>query len=106
MDEFYRSSEHRVEIPNIGQPQNSEILMLPNFPYEARSFPISGTAFFHDFGAFLADFGNHFPYMLIQDLTLSPDSSFGQIGPEREKLAFRFDLVVPVKPMAKEKEKL
>jgi hypothetical protein len=102
MDEFYRSGNYRVEIPNIGQPQKATILMLPDFPYKAQSFPISGTAFFHDFGVFLSAFENRFPYMQIQDLTLAPDSSFGQIGPEREKLAFRFELVVPVKPVAKD----
>ena len=73
--------------------------MLPKFPYRAAAFNLRGTAFFHDFGAFVADFENTFPYMRIQNIELDPASTSAATSSDHsEKLSFRMEIVALVSP--------
>ncbi len=90
---------YKVEIPQFSQidgPKDNSL--LPNFPYKQATLTIGGTAFFHDFGRFLADFENSFPYARVLNLTLEPVS--GLLHENREKLAFKMDISMLVKPGA------
>lgn len=89
----------RVEIPTFNPPQDVEMDLSPKFPYRAASFSIGGTAYYHDFGRFLASFENQFPYMRVQNLEIEPVPPGGAATPEeREKLTFRMEIVTLVKP--------
>jgi Tfp pilus assembly protein PilO len=88
---------YKVEIPQfsvIDGPRNTTI--LANFPYKQATLTIGGTAHFHDFGKFVADFENQFPYMRLMNLTLEPSS--GLQAADRERLSFRMEIATLVKP--------
>lgn len=85
--------KYAVDIPQISKDTVGPVGMFPNFPYQAATFKISGTAHFYDFGRFLRDFENQHPYFHIQNLDLEPDTS-----PNSEKVTFRMDVVTLIKP--------
>ncbi|MBI5385046.1 MAG: type II secretion system protein M [Verrucomicrobia bacterium] len=88
---------YAVDIPQISREMPSEVGTFPDFPYKAATFIVRGTAFYHDFGKFLADFENAFPYMRVQNLELDP--SPGQKAEDSEKLSFKLELVTLIKPV-------
>lgn len=49
-----------------------QYLLLPKFDYSAAAYTVEVRAFYHEFGKFLADFENSFPYMRIQSLQIWP----------------------------------
>ena len=89
---------YKVEMPQIGAPVVGEVRMFPDFPYTQAVVTVSGSAYYYEFGKFLADLENHFPYLRVQNLNLDP----GMAGnaDEREKLSFRMEIVTLVKPHA------
>jgi len=101
VDEFQRRKEYNVTIPTIGSYYESDIGLLPDFPYQGVVFSVQGSAFYHDLGRFIADFENAFPLIRVQNLSLQPDVTAGDFGPDRERLTFSFELVVPLKPTQK-----
>jgi hypothetical protein len=85
-----------VDIPQIGQPSPPvDMNLLPRFPYKQMSLRVGGTAYYHDFGKFIADFENQFPHVRVLNLTLEPSPAAGLS--EKEKLAFTMDIVTLVK---------
>jgi len=88
---------YHVDIPNIGQP--SEVMavdLLPGYPYKQIKLSLTGTAYYHDLGKFIADFENTFPHMRLVNLGVEP--SPGAATPEAaEKLGFRMDVIILVK---------
>lgn len=87
---------YRVDIPQFSQIDGpKEMNMLAGFPYKQANMTISGTAFYTDFGKFIADFENQFPYMRVLNLSLEPVPAL--VGSEREKLAFRMEIAALVK---------
>jgi Tfp pilus assembly protein PilO len=84
---------YKVEIPQYTPPGSSavEMNMLPKFPYKQFTVAISGTAYFYDLGKFIADFENEFPTSRILNLEITPASA--QNAEEKEKLAFKMDIV-------------
>ncbi len=89
----------KVEIPNFSREVLGDAQMFPNFPYKAAVFNIHGTAYYHDFGRFIADFENRFPFMRIQNINLEPAASSSATATEEvEKLSFQFELVALVNP--------
>src|SRR5271166_672865 len=77
---------YKVEIPQFSQIDGpKEMNMLPGFPYKQATMTISGTAFYADFGKFVADFENEFPYMRLLNLSLEPVSAAA--ASEKERLA-------------------
>jgi Tfp pilus assembly protein PilO len=86
---------YQVDIPQIGQPEMGDVDLLPNFPYKQVKFTVNGTAYYHDFGKFIAAFENTFPHIRIVNLTMDPVPP----GPDgsTEKLSFRIDIVALIK---------
>lgn len=87
---------HRVDIPQFSTIVEADTSLLPKFPYRQVTLTISGTAFFHDVGKFVADFENEFPHARIQNLEMEPAPPLA--GADKEKLTFRMDIVMLVKP--------
>lgn len=91
-------ANYRVDIPQFGRELPAEVGIFPKFPYRAALFSVRGTAHYHDFGKFLADFENAFPFIRIQNIELVPAAeSSREIG---EKLNFRMELLTLVRPVA------
>ena len=92
---------HEVKIIEVTRPVKGEVGVLAQFPYPAAIFTVRGSGFYHDFGKFLADFENRFPYFRVQNLTLAPGSD-SVVGPDAasasENLSFRMDIVALIKP--------
>lgn len=99
--DFKSKRDYKVEIDPTGEPKEGDIGSLPDFPYQAMEFKLYGRAFYHDFGSFIAEFENEYPYMRLQNLDLKPDGNVGRYGPGRERLTFSVEVVVPVKPLEK-----
>ena len=91
----FNVASYKVEMPQFGNPVIGEVNMLSGFPYRQVSFGVGGTAYYYDFGKFLADLENHFPYMRVQNLALEPGG--GSTPEEKEKLSFHMDLITLVK---------
>jgi len=95
---------HDVNIIEVARPAKGEVGVLAQFPYAAAIFSVRGMGYYHEFGKFLADFENRFPYFRVQNLSLSAgsegstgaSSSVAQSG--EEKLSFKMDIVALIKP--------
>jgi hypothetical protein len=88
---------YRVDIPQFSQIDGpKDVSMLPAFPYKQVNMTISGTALFQDFGRFVTDFENQFPYVRVLNLTLEPAP--GTTPGDREKLSFKLEVAALVKP--------
>lgn len=88
---------YKVEIPQFSQIDGpKDVPMLAGFPYKQINMSISGTAMYHDFGKFVSDFENQFPYLRVLNLSLEPSSVVA--GNDREKLSFKMEVAALVKP--------
>ena len=109
-------ADYEVDIPQFSRELPTEIGMFAEFPYKAALFNIRGTAFYHDFGRFLADFENAFPYLMVRNVELEPAqlSQSTQKSPvsvpgaapvndsqyQAQKLAFNMEIVTLINPNA------
>ena len=93
-----------VNIIDVTRPAKGEVGVLAQFPYDAAVFSVRGAAYYHQFGKFLADFENRFPYFRVQNLSLGPgaESATGSDGSAArasdEKLTFRMEIIALIKP--------
>ena len=87
---------YQVDIPNYFPPTVGKLGLLPSFPYQAATFKIDGTAYYHEFGKFIANFENKFPYMQVHNIDLGPATGIESIA--AEKLKFSMQIVALVKP--------
>jgi hypothetical protein len=92
----FNTPNYKVEMPQFGPPVETDTVMFPNYPYRQAVVAVAGTAYYWDFGKFLAELENHFPYTRVQNLTLEPAPSANV--DEKEKLAFRMEVVALIKP--------
>jgi Tfp pilus assembly protein PilO len=90
----YKATYH-VDIPTIGQPGVSDCDLIGNFPYKQLRFALTGTAYYHDLGKFVADFENKFPHCRVLNLSADPIATSANGG---EKLNFHLEIVALVKP--------
>jgi Tfp pilus assembly protein PilO len=89
--------KYQVEIPQFSREIPTEVGMYAKFPYRAAVFTLRGTAYYHEFGRFVSDFENTFPYMRVQNIELEPAStSNASLQEDQEKLAFKMDVVTLV----------
>src|SRR5882724_13178021 len=65
-------ARHEVRIIETTRPVKGDVGLLAQFPYQAAIFTVRGTGHYHDFGKFLADFENSFPYFRVQNLSMAP----------------------------------
>jgi hypothetical protein len=86
---------YKVDMPQFGAPIVGKVGMFGKFPYQEARVVVSGSAYYYDFGKFMADLENHFPYLRVQNLNLEP--GFGTSAEEHEKLMFRMEIVTLVK---------
>ena len=89
---------YEVDLPQFGQPNETENTLLPKFPYRQVALTVAGTAYFHDLGMFISDFENRFRFARITNLDVEPNAMGGTGEREREKLNFKMDVVFLVKP--------
>ncbi len=95
---------HEVNVIDVTRPAKGEVGVLAQFPYDAAIFSIRGTAYYHQFGRFLADFENRFPYFRVQNLSLGPggESATASDGAAArtsdEKLTFKMEIIALIKP--------
>lgn len=86
-----------VDIPQIGTVSTPEdVNCLTKFPYKQATLTVAGTGYYHDLGRFIADFENTFPLMRVVNLSL--DLNPAPTSSERDKLAFKMDIITLVKP--------
>ena len=101
MNSFKENGNYKVEIPQFSREVPGDVGLLAKFPYRAAVFHVRGTAYFHDFGRFVADFENTFPHMRVQNIELEPSSTSlaNTVNSEdKEKLAFKMEIVTLVNP--------
>ena len=99
MNSFKENGDYKLDIPQFSREVQTDVGMLAKFPYRAAVFHLRGTAYYHDFGRFIADFENAFPYIRIQNIELDPVASANANNvDEPEKLAFRMEIVTLVNP--------
>jgi hypothetical protein len=91
---------HDVSIIEPPPPQSSELNVPPKVPYAAVSFAIAGGAYYHDFGAFLADMENSSPFIRLRNLTLQASGPVFAGSTSPEKLTFRAEFVTLIKSRA------
>jgi Type II secretion system (T2SS), protein M subtype b len=87
-------TSYQVDIPDIGHPDVGTMDLLPAFPFKQVKFTVTGTAYYHDLGKFIADFENKFPHMRVVNLQMQPANASGG----EEKLSFKMDIIALVKP--------
>ena len=88
-----------VSLVKVEKDRPKDIEMIPKFPYAGTSLRVMVTAFYVDFGRYLADFENKYPYFHVQGIEMLPTSSPTE---DKEKLDIRFEIVALVKPGATE----
>jgi Tfp pilus assembly protein PilO len=86
---------YKVDMPQIGAPGVGPVTMFQKYPYNEARVTVSGSAYYYEFGKFVADMENHFPYLRVQNLVLEP--GYGTTPEEREKLNFHMDILTLVK---------
>jgi hypothetical protein len=91
---LFKQQYTKVEIPEIGHPEVGDVDLFPSFPYKQLRFSITGKAYYHDLGKFVADFENAFPHARMVNLVIEP------VLGEGEKLSFRMEIIELVKPNA------
>lgn len=110
---FIQTNKHDVvptrlsNDPLIGK----QFILLPKFAYSGAAYDLEVRAYFHEFGRFLADFENSFPYLRIHELQMSPIATpSAAAGPtadvpdemlnsiEREQLRISMKVVVLFRP--------
>lgn len=87
-----------VNLKSISSAEITDKGLLPHFPYEWATFHIKGVGYYREFGKFIADFENTFPYYRIQNI----DISAAGVGEDEEKLSYSFDIVTPLVPTGQE----
>jgi hypothetical protein len=91
----FNTPGYKVDMPQIGSPNVSGVRAFPEFPYSQAVVAVSGSAYYYEFGKFLADLENRFPYLRVQNLNLEP--GYGTTAEEHEKLNFHMEIVNLVK---------
>jgi Tfp pilus assembly protein PilO len=90
----FKANYKTVDMPGIGQSSIGDVDFLPAFPYRQIKVTVTGTAFYHDLGKFIMDFENTYPHIRVANLSLEPA---GASGDDKEKLAFRMDIIALIK---------
>jgi Tfp pilus assembly protein PilO len=90
----FKASYKTVDMPGIGQSVIGDVDFLPGFPYKQIKVTVTGTAFYHDLGKFIADFENTYPHIRVANISMEPA---GATGDDSEKLAFKMDIIALIK---------
>jgi hypothetical protein len=90
----FKANYKTVDLPGIGQSSIGDVDFLPAFPYKQIKVTVTGTAYYHDLGKFIADFENTYPHIRVANITLQPA---GAGGDDSEKLSFKMDIIALIK---------
>ena len=94
-----------VDISGYSPPSLGDVDFIPHFPYKQLKITVSGMAFYHDLGKFVAGLETTFPHMRVVNLALEPafgdnspaSTATGSVPGSNEKLSFKMDIVTLVK---------
>src|ERR1043165_1143399 len=98
-----RRSQFNLDIGEIRYPEPWDPGLLPNFPFKGVAFNVTLIGRYTDFGRFLADFENSFPYMRVQLMNVTPDVQQPSVGAtttpgdDGGKLRFNFRVISLIK---------
>ena len=84
-----------VDIITMSQPVESDVDLIPSFPYKQIKFQIVGAGYYDDIGKFVADLENKFPHLRVLNLSLDSNAAADAAS---EKLTFRMDIAALIKP--------
>jgi Tfp pilus assembly protein PilO len=91
-------AQEGLDIIDVDPPRISETTILPKVPYQQAEFVVTGRGYFHDIGRFIMNLENNMIHMRLLGLELEPAHS-GDSNPEdAEKLIFKMQVSVLVKP--------
>ena len=91
-------ARHDVEFSTFEPPQVGDFNRWPNMPYKSSIFSVVGVATYHNFGKFLADFENTYPYLTLRALELDPSGASSGSSEDDRNIRFKMEFVTPVKP--------
>jgi hypothetical protein len=86
------TGDWEIENVQIDPPKPGEAPILPKVPYSSRVFSITGSAYYHDFGKYLADLENSLPHIRLQKLELEPLHVGDSNSDEGEMLNFKMEI--------------
>lgn len=89
---------YRVELSAFEPPTAVDWNFQPALRYKMSGVAVSGTAYYHDLGRFIATMENTFPTMRMEKLQLESTRGAGKVSDDAEKLNFRLAWVTLVKP--------
>ena len=92
-------ARHKITVSSPPPPHEMELDVPPKVPYRAVAYSISGTARYHDFGAFLADVENSSPFIRLNGLSLTASASGIENVAASDRLAFHLEFVTLLKPL-------
>jgi Tfp pilus assembly protein PilO len=98
-----RRAKFNLDINEIRNPEAWDPGVLPKFPFKGVSFTVSLIGSYTDFGRFLADFENSYPYMRVQLMNVTTDVPQGLPGVaqpapgDATKLRFNFRVISLIK---------
>jgi hypothetical protein len=87
----HSKENYKVDISISGQAGIGDENLFPQFPYKQLQVSVSGSAYYHDLGNFIANFENTYPHIRLVNLTIDPGA-----GPD-EKLSFHMDIMALMK---------
>lgn len=90
-------TSNRVSALNIDPPREGVSEIPPQVAYRTATFSVSGIAYYHDFGVFLAALENNLPFLRLQRLDLKRASFVDTGSEEKEQLSFTMELLTLAK---------
>jgi type II secretory pathway pseudopilin PulG len=88
-------SQYKMDIAIVSTTPPGDVDLMGKFPYKQLKVTVTGTAYYHDLGKFIADFENNYPHGRICNLSIHPA---GLGGDNAEKLSFSMDIIALIKP--------
>lgn len=95
---FPSQASNNIEITALEPPHLTDPIILPRVAYKAALFKVTGTAYYHDFGKYLANLENAFPHMRLTQLEMEPAHLGEAVAEEDEKLTFIMEMLTLIKP--------
>jgi Tfp pilus assembly protein PilO len=98
-----RRRKYELEVDDIKTPEAIESGILPKFPFRAVALNVTMVGTYYDFGRFLADFENSYPYMRVQSLKIVPEIRAASSRPGADandsggKLRFSYKVIALIK---------
>lgn len=99
--DFKAKHNFKVDIPAVDREVRRTVGVIPDFPYQAALFRVTGSGYFHDIGFYIATFEMEHPFIRIQNINMQQAPSLNP-NDKSEKLSFSMELVTVIKPVEEE----